>query len=363
MIPDMNDLRRVAADVLERIPEGLERGEVATGLYGMGFLGRWALPRLKTRGVRLAACFDANEAMRGTLCEEVPVCVPTDLRSAPPEFMVITARHAVATVSDMLSDLAIPHVSCDAWYVAEHLTEFHDIHDRVLHDDHSKDVLRAVLMTMLTGDSAFCAAVFEEDQYFCLPLFSGLSDEHFVDAGAYDGDSVERFIVRHHGRFSKIYAFEPGPRQFCALKARREKLISTWALDSDSIELVNAGLGDGDYSTAAASINGQMTNLAIGYDAGKDSVALDVASLDGFMRGRRITFLKADVEGMEMALLKGARATIWRHKPKIAICVYHYPTDIPSITNYLTELVPDYKFALRHHAPQFMETVLYCSAD
>ena len=63
---------------------------------------------------------------------------------------------------------------------------------------------------------------------------------------------------------------------------------------------------------------------------------------------------------MEMALLKGAQSTIRRDRPKISICVYHYPTDIPDITNYLAALVPEYKFALRHHSPQLMETVLYC---
>jgi len=29
----------------------------------------------------------------------------------------------------------------------------------------------------------------------------------------------------------------------------------------------------------------------------------------------------------------------------------------------LADLVPDYQFALRHHSPQLMETVLYCWTD
>ena len=64
-----------------------------------------------------------------------------------------------------------------------------------------------------------------------------------------------------------------------------------------------------------------------------------------------------------MALLRGAQATIRRDRPKIAICVYHHPADIPDIAKYLRGLVPDYQFALRHHSPRLMETVLYCWTD
>jgi hypothetical protein len=61
-----------------------------------------------------------------------------------------------------------------------------------------------------------------------------------------------------------------------------------------------------------------------------------------------------------MALLRGAQVTIRRHRPKIAVCAYHYPTDIPELAHAIGELVPNYRFALRHHTPQLMETVLYC---
>ena len=363
MIPAMDALESAAHRVLRSIPDGLARGEVSAGLYGLGFLGRSALPRLKARGVRLVSCHDANEAMNGTLAEGLPVYATSDLKSTRPEFLIITARHAVKPVSGMLSDLGIPHASYDAWHVASDFAGFRHVHDCILSDDRSKEVLRAVLMTMLTGEKSYCHAVFEKDQYFCLPRFCGAEKEIYVDAGAFVGDSVERFIWTHCGVFSKVYAFEPGPRQFSALKLRTERLTTEWALDSTSIKLINAGLGETDCSTRAGSDNGQATSLAVGHDTQAGGVSVDIVGLDGFLKGERITFLKADVEGMEMALLKGAQSTIRRWKPKISICVYHHPTDIPDIANYLSGLVPDYRFALRHHSPQLMETVLYCWAD
>lgn len=363
MIPNFDTLGSLANDVLKIVPEGLIRGSVSTGLYGLGFLGRWVLPQLKERGIRLVSCYDGNAALNGTFAEGLPVRPASALKNGAPEFVFITARHAVKPISEMLSGLVIPHVSYDAWHVASDLAAFRKVHDDILRDQRSKEVLRAVLMAMLTSDQRYCATAFEKNQYFCLPQFCGWEKESYVDAGAYVGDSVEQFIWAQNGVFSKIYAFEPGLAQFAALKTRTARLTGEWALDPITIELVNAGLGETDGSVSAGSASGQLTNLTIHKDSASSAMTVDIVSLDSYLRGDRITFLKADVEGMEMALLKGAESTIQRHKPKISICVYHYPCDIPDIANYLAALVPDYQFALRHHSPQLMETVLYCWTD
>jgi len=362
MIPDIEVLTARAASILSSIPAGLDLGEATAGLYGIGFLGRWALPRLRESGVNLVACYDANPALHGTSVESVPVHPASKLKNAPPDFVFISARHAIKPVAAKLSDLGIGHVSYDAWYVARNFAAFRRIHDETLIDDRSKVVLRAAVMAMLTSDDRYCAAVFEKDQYFCLPPFCGTHDESYVDAGAFAGDSVERFIWAHNGLFSHIYAFEPGPRQFAALKARTNRLIDEWALDPASVTLVNAGLGETGGTVSAKSDHGQLTSFTIRNDTAAGPM-VDVVNVDSILQGKRISLLKADVEGMEMALLKGARIAIQSDKPKIAICVYHYPADIPEITNYLAALVPDYRFAMRHHSPHLLETVLYAWTD
>jgi FkbM family methyltransferase len=271
--------------------------------------------------------------------------------------VLITAREAVASVSSMLKGIGIDHVAYEAWHVATNFAAFRHVHDSILSEDRSREVLRAVLMAMLTSDKRYCAAVYEKDQYFCLPQFCGTGHEKYADAGAFAGDSVERFIWAQSGVFSKVYAFEPGCRQFIALRARAERLIREWALDAACIDLINAGLGEARTIGWAASDCGQGTRLTVRDDAAGEQVT--VLALDDFLEGREITFLKADVEGMEMAVLKGAHSTIRQHKPKVAICVYHCPNDIPDISDYLIDLVPTYRFALRHHSSQLFETVLY----
>jgi FkbM family methyltransferase len=363
MIPTLDALQTIAAGVLQRLPDGLTHGKVAATLYGLGFVGRCALPRLREGGVRLVCGYDANEALQGQCLDGLPVRAPADLHSRRPGFVVITARHAVRAISAMLEELDIPHVSYDAWQAAAAFAEFCDVHDRLLCDDRSQQALRAVLAAMLTGDADYCEAVWEGDQYLCLPRFREGCDEHFVDAGAFDGDSAENFLRIRAGRFAKLYAFEPGVVQFAALQARAMRWIQDWRIDPARIELINAALGEGNHSVRLISANGQLTNLAACGASGGNGGMVNVVSLDCFLADRPVTFLKADVEGMEMDLLRGASAVIRRHQPKLAVCAYHHPTDILDIVNSVYALVPQYRVALRHHSPCLMETVLYFWID
>ena len=66
-----------------------------------------------------------------------------------------------------------------------------------------------------------------------------------------------------------------------------------------------------------------------------------------------------DVEGAELKSLMGARETIIKNRPRLAICVYHKPEDLYEIPGYILSLVPEYKFLLRHYSSSNAETILY----
>ncbi len=75
----------------------------------------------------------------------------------------------------------------------------------------------------------------------------------------------------------------------------------------------------------------------------------------------RLDFLKMDIEGAEYEVLCGAKETIKKYKPKLAICVYHKPEDIILIPELIKELVPEYKIYLSHKREDFIETVLFAT--
>ena len=60
-----------------------------------------------------------------------------------------------------------------------------------------------------------------------------------------------------------------------------------------------------------------------------------------------------------MDAIEGARETIRKHRPKLAICVYHKFGDLWEIPLKLHGLNPEYKFFLGQHARGITETVVY----
>lgn len=73
----------------------------------------------------------------------------------------------------------------------------------------------------------------------------------------------------------------------------------------------------------------------------------------------RIDFIKMDIEGAELDALRGGEASIRRHRPKMALSLYHKPEDFEVIPRYLNGLGLNYKFYLDHHTIYQNETVLF----
>jgi FkbM family methyltransferase len=74
---------------------------------------------------------------------------------------------------------------------------------------------------------------------------------------------------------------------------------------------------------------------------------------------QRVDFIKMDIEGAELAALKGAEKCLRRDRPKLAISVYHKADDIDVIPRYLAGLELGYRFYLDHHTIYKNETVLF----
>lgn len=181
-------------------------------------------------------------------------------------------------------------------------------------------------------------------QYFDLPELA-LDNEAFVDAGALDGET-SRYFLDHYGGHS--YLFEPSPEQF--------SLTGTNMSSYSDMELFSCGLYDKD-GTVRFSPNAEDAGSARVSDEGE--LVIPVARLDHVLDGRRVTFIKMDIEGSELAALRGAEKTIRAQRPKLAICVYHKPEDIWEIPAYILSLNPDYRLYLRHYSITDTETVLY----
>lgn len=183
------------------------------------------------------------------------------------------------------------------------------------------------------------------NQYF--DVFSPVKDEIFIDAGSYDGDTLLEYIKWSGKNHKKAYCMELQSDMVEKIKHKIEvndipniciENKAAWSKTEDLYFVEN---------DAGSGVRG----------AGKTYIkAIDIDSMVG---DDKVTFIKMDIEGAELEALAGAQNTIKKHRPRLAICIYHKPSDIVLIADYILSLNPDYKFIIRHYASNMWETVLY----
>lgn len=197
--------------------------------------------------------------------------------------------------------------------------------------------------------STALASIREEEQY--LDVFAPSDDEIVVDAGCYDGATAMRFLKWGGDKIRHIYSFEFDPVN--AVKC--EENLKPYG---DKVTLIQKGTWDKEgtvYTSAGGGVGSRVTSGG--------STEIQLASIDSELSGVPVTFIKMDVEGAELKSLIGAKNTIIKNHPRLAICVYHEQEDIYEIPAYILSLVPEYKFYLRHYSTNQWETVLYAYCE
>ncbi|WP_379138002.1 FkbM family methyltransferase [Paenibacillus sp. sgz500958] len=234
--------------------------------------------------------------------------------------------------------------------ISQHKNDFIVIGTKLYQDEVRNDLISLGFPAeqILSGDIQFQVECFLDTQYFEEPIISPQEDEVFVDAGCFNFDTSLLFKEWCDNNYKKIYAFEPDPANY---KKIQEVIKRN---NVDKVELFNAGVWS---ERDVLHFNADESSASSFSENG--SIDIDVVSLDDVLDGQYATFIKMDVEGCELEALKGAKNTIIKNRPRLAICIYHKPEDILEIPLYLQSLIPDYKFYIRHYSNFTVETVLY----
>lgn len=184
-----------------------------------------------------------------------------------------------------------------------------------------------------------------EQQYFDLPYLN-LHDEYFVDAGAFDGKTTKNFLDRFQNCYA--YVLEPNPTQF--------GIVQDTLRHYQNVELFPYGAYDENTTLRFEVVERDESSGKVSEDG---NIEIEVRRLDDLLGNRKVTFIKMDIEGSELAALRGAERIIREQRPKLAICVYHKPEDMWEIPSLILQYNPDYKLYLRHYSITWSETVLY----
>lgn len=137
---------------------------------------------------------------------------------------------------------------------------------------------------------------------------------------------------------SHIYMVEPST-------TFHKCLNKTFSNYLDKVTIFNTAIGNenGMISFNEDSLDGMICDVT-----NDSSELMSISKVDSlFKNGEKITYLKADIEGFEAEMLKGAEQTIKRNKPKIAITTYHTQNDPKEIISLITGFVPEYKYYIK----------------
>jgi hypothetical protein len=93
------------------------------------------------------------------------------------------------------------------------------------------------------------------------------------------------------------------------------------------------------------------------------SVGITAVALDDVVGNSPVNFIKLDVEGGEHAALLGARRTIARNAPVLALSAYHRPEDLWNLIQVIDDLGCRYQYALRQHHFNSFDLVLYATRE
>ena len=182
-------------------------------------------------------------------------------------------------------------------------------------------------------------------QYF--DVFEPCPEEVYIDAGTFDGETIFDFIEWTNGNYKKIYSFEPMENMYKIICQKVENA------DVKDIQILNNAAWN-----QKEEIHFKDSAAGSHMDSNGESVVKGI-DIDSVVNHERVTFIKMDIEGSELKALEGAKNTIKKNRPRLAICIYHKPLDVVEIAAYLLELVPEYKFYIRQYASNMWETVLY----
>jgi FkbM family methyltransferase len=345
-------------------------------VYGIGSCGRLVADTLRRFGSP-PACFLDQKAQPGQHIEGIKVFQPDQVRVVYPDLSGVTVilglfnhsrlSHA-RDVSRYLKQIGCGEVVCyenfyqvflpetpepfwlaDPTFYLDYRSEIEQC-STIWADEKSRNIFNAMIQHRLgAGYEILPEPDWDDITYLPkdVPLFP--PPYNFIDAGAYDGDTINDFI-RSGVTFQKIIALEPDVSNFSKLVQRRE-YFSRFAQE---VYFIPAGLGESCQSVRFDSQGIATSKIT---DAGNSTIP--IIPLDSSVYGFIPDYIKLDIEGAERGALNGMRHTVEKYRPMLAVCVYHHPQDLFLLPLMVRSWQWQVDLYLRMHSAHGLDTVMY----
>jgi FkbM family methyltransferase len=181
-------------------------------------------------------------------------------------------------------------------------------------------------------------------------------DDFIINGGGCYGDTDIMFADRC-APTGRVFTFEFVPDNLVIMK---QNMDSNPHL-SRRIEVVQNALAELSGDMLYFKPFGPGTQVSKQNSGG---LSVSTLTIDDLVKSRkldRVDFIKLDIEGSELAALKGAAKTLKQFKPKLAISAYHKPEDFYELSDYIDSLGLGYRFYMDHFTVHLEETVLFAT--
>lgn len=300
-------------------------------IEGIPIISPNAIKDYDSRTIIIASCYfdDIYIKLQETLGEEL---VQYDIRVAPFLWLML--------VNVEYDDKLLAYSN---QFIQQYEKELYNIYD--INDSITQEILGFIVKIRKERDFNFTSYMQNKsmqgvDGYFYLNELNGNDRMTILDLGAYVGDTIDELYKLYGDKICKYYAYEPEEcnyRMLCDnIKGKSyEKEVITFnkALGARREEKVFANSSSMFGATDAQGDAGTIMSI----------VPLDEENLN--VEGRLV--IKMDVEGLELDILKGGMKYVKKHKPYMAICVYHHIEDIYIIPRFLEKEGCKYRYILR----------------
>lgn len=315
-------------------------------LYGMGNGAEKILSKCHSYGICVKEVFASDEFVRGQyfagflvksysqICKQYDqAIILVAFGSADPKVL-----QRIKAMSEQF-EVLIPDVAL--FGEDKEILSYGSLLEEVywLYEPESREVYKNLLNFKITGKLTYLevATTPKKEAYKLLQL---RDQEVYVDAGAYDGDTIQEFYDQMKAlgnTYKKIFAIEPDPKNFRKL----ESFINSSGLES--VQLIQAAVSDHNGIMAFDDKAGRSSSLS---PTGRRQVL--VKQLDDLI-DEPVTLLKMDVEGAEQDAINGCKRILIENRPRLIISAYHRSGDIMELAMQIKNINPDYQLSLRHH--------------
>lgn len=232
-------------------------------------------------------------------------------------------------------------------YYSKNIQKYIDVLS-LLDDQISIDCYNQIINYLTTFDPLILKKFNSKHQYFPGDLNVWNGKNAFIDIGSFDGQNIVD-AYNTYGLLDLVIAFEPDLTNYKNIVTNlrlkdisKQYFIYPCGVWSET-KFLNFNSGNGESSSQCK--NGDQI--------------ISVVKLDEVINVIP-GYLKMDIEGSEIDALLGSKEFIIKHKPSLAICLYHSPDHFYEIPKLIASWNLNYKLYIRQHGNNLFETVLYC---